>query len=202
LTKTDRMVIAHGILCLVGFLFFLPLGSLVARYFRTSTNSWFKAHQTIQSLLAGPVIIVGWALGIAVVADGGGPHFTSKHTRLGLVLFILYTVQVLLGNIIHRFKPKSAALRRPVQNYIHVLLGIIIIIASFYQVHTGYKEEFPELTGRDLPKAADIVFYVWIAVIPLLYLAGLALLPKQFRQEAASRNKDTNYETRNDYRES
>lgn len=80
LTKTDRMIIAHGVLCVIGFLFFLPLGSLVARYFRTSTSTWFRAHQTIQSLVAGPIIIVGWSLGIAVVANGGGPHFTDTHT--------------------------------------------------------------------------------------------------------------------------
>lgn len=80
LSKTDRMIIAHGILCVIGFMFFLPLGSLVARYLRTSTTTWFKAHQTIQSLLAGPIIIVGWSLGVAVVASGGGPHFDSTHT--------------------------------------------------------------------------------------------------------------------------
>ena len=80
LTKTDRMIIAHGILCVLGFLFFLPLGSLVARYFRTSTRTWFKVHQTVQSLLAGPIIIVGWSLGVAIVASGGGPHFDSTHT--------------------------------------------------------------------------------------------------------------------------
>ena len=56
------------------------LGSLVARYLRTSTTSWFKAHQTIQSLLAGPVIITGWSLGVAVVANSGAPHFESTHT--------------------------------------------------------------------------------------------------------------------------
>lgn len=74
------MIIAHGILCLIGFLFFLPLGALVARYMRTSTNTWFKAHQGIQAILAGPVILVGWALGVGAVSNGGGPHFTSTHT--------------------------------------------------------------------------------------------------------------------------
>lgn len=80
LTSTERMIIAHGILCVIGFLFLLPLGALVARYFRTSTNAWFKAHQTIQSFLAGPIIIVGFSLGIASVANLGGDHFDSNHT--------------------------------------------------------------------------------------------------------------------------
>jgi len=189
---------------LLGFCFFLPLGALVARYFRTSTNSWFKAHQFIQFYLAGPIIITGWALGVAFVSSGGGPHFYSTHTRVGLALFLLYIVQVLIGNIIHVFKPKSALRRRPIQNYFHAFLGIVIVAMSFYQVHTGYKDEYPDVTGLDpLPKAADIVFYVWAVLIPVLYFAGLILLPKQFRQEAASRrNKEGTYEMRNDYRNS
>lgn len=71
----------------------------------------------------------------------------------------------MLGNIIHRFKPKSALRRRPVQNYFHALLGIVIIGTSFFQVHSGYKDEFPEATGQEpLPKAVDIIFYVWAVV--------------------------------------
>ena len=74
------MIIAHGIICVIGFLFLLPLGALVARYFRTSTTVWFKAHQTIQSFVAGPMVIIGFALGVAVISDGGGPHFQDTHT--------------------------------------------------------------------------------------------------------------------------
>lgn len=74
------MIIAHGILSIIGFLFLLPLGAIVARYFRTSTNAWFKAHQTIQSFVAGPIIIIGFALGVAVTSNLGGDHFDSSHT--------------------------------------------------------------------------------------------------------------------------
>jgi hypothetical protein len=85
--------------------------------------------------------------------------------RAGLALFVLYVVQVLIGNIIHKYKPKSAARRRPMQNYFHVFLGIVIIALSFFQVRTGYNVEYPIATGRDpLPKATDIVFYIWVVV--------------------------------------
>lgn len=85
--------------------------------------------------------------------------------QLGLALFILYILQVILGNVIHSFKPKSALLRRPVQNYFHGFLGITIIGIAFYQVRDGYKEEWPEVSGRaPLPKAADIVYYIWVVV--------------------------------------
>lgn len=95
--------------------------------------------------------------------------------QLGLALFILYVVQVIIGNVIHRYKPKSAARRRPAQNYFHVFFGILIIGLSFYQVRSGYKDEWPNSTGQDpLPRAADIVFYVWVSV-SLLFLVGYTL---------------------------
>jgi len=74
------MIIAHGIICVIGFLLLLPLGALVGRYFRTSTARWFQVHQAIQSFIAGPIIIVGFSLGVAVVANTGGSHFDSTHT--------------------------------------------------------------------------------------------------------------------------
>ena len=80
LTKREKMIIAHAIICVIAFLFLLPLGALVARYFRTSTTVWFKAHQAIQSFLAAPLIVIGFALGVAVVSDLGGSHFNSTHT--------------------------------------------------------------------------------------------------------------------------
>lgn len=66
--------------------------------------------------------------------------------------------------MIHWLKPKSAQ-RRPLQNYFHALLGITVIGLAFYQVRTGYKHEWVHTTGREaLPKAVDIVWYIWVAV--------------------------------------
>lgn len=96
LTKVDRMIIAHAIFGVIGFLFLLPLGALVARYFRTSTSTWFRIHQTIQSFVAGPIIIVGFALGVSVVADTDGDHFDSTHTVRHGIILRFYT---------HPFKP-------------------------------------------------------------------------------------------------
>lgn len=207
MTKFDRMIIAHAILGTVGFLFLLPLGGLVARYFRTSTGVWFKAHQAIQSFVAGPIIFVGFVLGLTIVSQSGNPHFEGPHTQCGLALFLLYVLQVILGNVIHLWKPKSAARRRPFQNYFHVFLGMLIIGLAFYQVRTGYSDVWMYATGRDpLPRAADIVWYVWVVFIPVLYFAGFAFLPKQFRQESAARNsrkpKEVNSEMGSNYRSS
>ena len=101
--------------------------------------------------------------------------------RTGLALFILYVVQVIIGNVIHSFKPRSALRRRPPQNYFHAVLGIAIIATAFYQVRTGYKEEWPEFTGRDpLPKAADIVYYIWVVVSHLTIWTLVMLIEHRF----------------------
>jgi len=43
-------MVAHGILCVIGFLFLLPAGALFARYLRTFVPGpvWFKGHAFIQ----------------------------------------------------------------------------------------------------------------------------------------------------------
>ena len=44
----QKMIIAHAILCTIGFLILLPAGALLARYARTFTNAWFGGHWFFQ----------------------------------------------------------------------------------------------------------------------------------------------------------
>ncbi|TFK44663.1 hypothetical protein BDQ12DRAFT_695097 [Crucibulum laeve] len=180
----QRVIIAHAIFCVVGFLLLLPVGALLARYLRTFTPVWFKGHWIIQFALAGPVIIVGVALGIVSVNKAGAPHLNDDHKRWGIGIFILYLIQCALGAVIHFVKPKQR-LRRPPQNYIHAVFGLLIISLGLYQVHSGYDDEWPKTTGRgNLPKGVNVIFWIWVALLPLSYLAGLAFLRRQLRQEA------------------
>lgn len=80
------------------------------------------------------------------------------------MLFILWVVQCSLGSIIHFVKPKLPS-RRPPHNYLHAIIGLSIIALSFYQVRLGYQTTWPTVTGRgDVGNAANIVWYIWIAV--------------------------------------
>jgi hypothetical protein len=80
---------------------------------------------------------------------------------LGLALFVLYLIQVTLGNIIHYIKPRRPT-GRPVQNYVHAVLGIAIIALAFWQVRLGYKQEFKPFTGHPVP---DSVNSAWLALV-------------------------------------
>ncbi|KAG7098256.1 hypothetical protein E1B28_000218 [Marasmius oreades] len=187
----QRLIVAHAIFCVFGFLFFLPAGALLARYLRTFSNVWFKGHWILQWLLAGVCIVIGIALGIRSVVEAKAKHFDDTHKKWGIALFVLYIVQCLLGAFIHFLKPANPwPTARPVQNYLHAVLGLLTIGLAFYQVRSGYKYEWPMVTGRgDLGKGVDIVWYVWVVLIPVLYAVGLAFLPKQYRQEGEKKIK-------------
>ncbi|KAI0661383.1 CBD9-like protein [Cubamyces menziesii] len=182
----QKMIIAHGLLCTIGFLILLPFGGLLARYARTFTNTWFTGHWIVQFGLAGPVIVTGVGLGIGAVAKAKAPHLDDDHKKWGVAIFVLYFAQIALGAIIHFFKPTSWTVgkRRPLQNYMHAVFGILIVGLAFYQVRSGFRTEWPKTSGRPpISNAANIVWYVWVVLVPVLYFSGLALLRRQFRLE-------------------
>lgn len=197
LHQYQKMIKAHAILFGLAFLVFLPLGALVARLSRTWNPFWFKAHWIIQFYIAGPMILAAFITVILAVKKHRTGHFNDMHKKTGLALFILYVVQATLGAFIHFVKnPKRQ--RRPPQNYLHAALGLGIVGLALYQVHLGYKTEWPVYVGiGPAPSGVQVAWIVWAAGIPLLYLVGLALLPRQFRQErVAAKEKPVQLEER------
>ncbi|KAG6830162.1 hypothetical protein H0H92_001891 [Tricholoma furcatifolium] len=158
----QRMIVAHAIFCVVGFLLFLPSGALLARYLRTFTPTWFVGHTVAQFWLAGPTIIIGVSLGVKAVTTSGAMHLNDTHKRLGVAIFFLYFVQLILGAVIHWIKPRNTS-RRPIQNYAHAVIGLLIIAMAMYQVHDGFQNEWPRTTGREtLSNGVSILYYIWI----------------------------------------
>jgi len=88
----------------------------------------------------------------------------SHFQKWGVTLFVLYFAQCGLGAFIHWVKPKNST-RRPAQNYLHAVFGLLIIGLALYQVHSGYHHEWPKTTGRgEVPRAVHIVWVIWAVV--------------------------------------
>ncbi|KAJ6538780.1 hypothetical protein DFH09DRAFT_1176218 [Mycena vulgaris] len=174
LTPHQRMIVAHAIFCVVGFALFLPSGVLVARYLRTFTPTWYTGHWIAQFGIAGPTIIVGVVLGFQAAGKIGATIW-DDHKKTGVILFALYLTQCALGIFIHY------------QNYFHAVFGLAVIALGMYQIRTGYNEEWPNYTALEIPKGINTLWLVWCILLPILYAGGLALLPKQYKQEEASR---------------
>jgi hypothetical protein len=92
----QKLIVAHAILCVVGFLAILPAGALLARYLRTRSPAWFKGHEVLQAFIgklivdimllqdimisiAGPFIIAGVSLGIQAVNEARSGHVDDTH---------------------------------------------------------------------------------------------------------------------------
>jgi len=189
LVGLDLKIKRHAVLCSVGFLILLPLGTLIARYLRTFTRSWFWPHAIIQFLIAGPVIFAGWALAHQAVNIVPGQNFNDKHKKIGLALLVLYALQLCLGMTIHFFKMPFMGGHRPPQNYFHAILGLSIIALAFYQVHYGINTEWIFYTGIIIDPRAMHAWTALIVVFWVLYVVGLALLPRQYKQETEGRER-------------
>jgi hypothetical protein len=183
----EKVFLAHAVIATVGFLVVLPIGALIPRYLRTFTTGWLKFHWGAQFVLGGLTVIIGVVLGIVGVSQSNGSHLSTHHKSVGVFLLAVWALQVALGVVIHSFKPKSAARRRPAQNYAHAIIGIGIIGLSLYQVRTGYQTAWPSVTGNVVGNGVNILWYIWAALLPAAYAAGLVLLPKQLRQEKKAR---------------
>jgi len=184
LSASQRFAFVHAIFCTVGFLVFLPAGALVARWARTFTPAWYTAHWIAQFAAAGPAILIGVVLGVeAVNKSRSVVHLNDAHKKWGAALVALYALQCALGAFIHWIKPKNST-GRPLQNYLHAVVGIVLVGLGFYQVGSGLTTEWPQMTGREefIP-GAEIAWYIWAMLLPILYFAGLSLLPKQLKQE-------------------
>ncbi|KAG8941877.1 hypothetical protein FRC04_004054 [Tulasnella sp. 424] len=81
---------------------------------------------------------------------------------------------------------------RPPQNYGHAILGLAIIGLAFYNVHEGYSHEWPKVFGTPVGRVAFLrslrAWWIsWVIIIPCVYLIGLTLLPRQWKQETDAR---------------
>ncbi|KAF9448361.1 hypothetical protein P691DRAFT_729823 [Macrolepiota fuliginosa MF-IS2] len=182
----EKLITAHGILLAFGFLVLLPAGSLIARWTRTVTPKWFKAHSIVNMSIAMPIILIGWLLGPMAVAEHQAGHLITTHQICGVFILMLYLLQVWLGRYIHRRKAEGfVPVNRPhpPSNILHVCLGLSMMGFAFFQVRSGL-DEWEYATGRGpLHAWCHDLWLAWTVIVPLAYIAGLALVPRQFYQE-------------------
>jgi len=96
-TKAAGLTIrdAHAIIMFISWGLLLPVGLLVARYFRSFKDAlWFKIHRTLQYsgfLIAVAGIIIGYAM------TASAPFTYVAHGAIGTVIFILMILQVIVA---------------------------------------------------------------------------------------------------------
>jgi len=98
---TWRIIVAHAIVMVAGWMVLFPLGIGIARYTRgivTSRNEaspfWLTAHRVVQSIGL-VLVVIGFILALAAVPSGR--HFTAGHHWLGLLLVLWANAQPIMA---------------------------------------------------------------------------------------------------------
>ncbi|KAG8770896.1 hypothetical protein FRC12_003985 [Ceratobasidium sp. 428] len=190
----------HGWCMATAFLIILPLGSITARYLRAYLpfQKWLSAHALIQ-LIALPIVCTGFGVGVHLAKYNG--QWKVPHTKIGLTLFLMYFIQVALGVLtastpsvaLGSAKPNPNAQpdtrhpirARPWYALLHAFWGVSMCIIASVQVRRGYTIEWPMKRGQKASESVNRAWKAWVVIIPVVYLAGLFLLKRQWAQERA-----------------
>ncbi|KAL3639982.1 hypothetical protein CASFOL_014950 [Castilleja foliolosa] len=136
-----RMRTAHGILNIIGWGIVLPIGVIIARYFRQFPKRWswwFVCHVNCQ--IVGYIIgSVGWASGIWLGSASRNYCF-PLHRILGICIFTFATVQMMAL----RFKPTKYDKYRKYWNMYHHFLGYSLIPLICVNIFHGIKIMEPD----------------------------------------------------------
>lgn len=174
-TYHNRVWIAHMVFMILAWLILVPAAILVGRFGR-GLLKWFPVHRNLH-LAALVSLFIGFFLAVGATSNAKRAHFDGRHQKLGLSLFILPLAQALLGQFGHVFRRQKGV---RVQNYVHIVLGLLLFCLAVWNFHLGFEA----WVWWRVPNAASYVVYAWAAVLGTVYLGGMALLPRQLKDEA------------------
>ncbi|KAI3456485.1 hypothetical protein Pfo_013148 [Paulownia fortunei] len=147
-----RLRTVHGTVNIIGWGVLLPIGVIIARYFRKLSNDWYSLH--ILSQLSGFLLgTLGWALGISI-KNAAKEHSMSTHGILGTIIFAFAIIQ-----------PDEEHVCRKYWVIYHHVVGyalIVLIIANIFQ-------------GINNQNAAKRWEWLYGAILGVLGVSALAL---------------------------
>ncbi|KAM0901143.1 hypothetical protein ACQ4PT_020155 [Festuca glaucescens] len=121
----------HGLLSMMGWGVLLPIGIMVARYFRRQDPYWFYGHMAVQG--------VGFLVGIAAVIigfrleDDDGLKNIDVHKAIGIAILAMSSLQVTA--VLAR--PNKMSKVRRFWNWYHHNIGRIAILLAIANVFLG-----------------------------------------------------------------
>lgn len=153
-TQYHSLILGHGVLAAITFLFVIPCAVLLARYYTRQPGSAIRYHAYLQILAVGLSTVV-FVLGFFAV--GPPRNLTNPHHGIGVAIYVLILLQALGGRLV-----KKLAGRRSFRLHIHRWFGRAIALLGIVQVPLG-------LTLYGSPRHLFILYAVWMGFLLLLY---------------------------------
>ena len=167
---------AHAIFMAAAWLFFAPLGIIVARYWRrewpekrhTGTAIWFTVHRVLQSgtvicTLIGIICVFAYFGGYDTTG-AGNVNLWHAHPIVGLVILGLIIVQPILALC----RPARSSHWRPYFKLTHMLLGRATCLLAIFNIFIGlmmYQSNWVTQTWWSAVIGAFVALHVLVEVI-------------------------------------
>jgi hypothetical protein len=154
LDQYHKMILAHGILAAIVFLFLIPAAVMLVRFYDGRPGWAVRYHARLQ-IFSSLLILVIFILGFLSV--GPNRALTNPHHGIGVAIFVLFILQFIGGAMI-----KSITKARSLRVTLHQWSGRAIALLGITQIPLGLA-----LYGS--PLYLFILYAVWMAILLLIY---------------------------------
>ncbi|XP_054783671.1 cytochrome b561 and DOMON domain-containing protein At3g61750 isoform X3 [Prosopis cineraria] len=156
----------HGIVGIIGWGLVLPVGAIVARYFRHKDPLWFYLHSVIQ--------FVGFGFGLATVLLGLQLYNKMQahipaHRGIGISVLVLSILQVLAFFL----RPNMNSKIRKLWNWYHSWVGRLALFFASVNIVLGMQA-----AGAGSDWRVGYGFLVSIVIVAAIILEVLAYLKR------------------------
>lgn len=153
LTQYHTLILAHGVLGAIVFLFLVPTAIFYARFYTRRPGYAIRYHSYLQ-ILAVLMTICLFTLGWFAV--GPNRSLTNPHHGIGVAILTLILLQIVGGRLIKNIRGRSLRVM------LHQWFGRTIALLGIAQVPLG-------LTLYGSPKVLFILYAIWMGFLLLLY---------------------------------
>ncbi|KAI9771889.1 MAG: hypothetical protein M1840_001659 [Geoglossum simile] len=153
------LILAHGVIAAIVFLFIVPTAIMSAR-FHTQRPAWaLRLHIWLQVLtvaLTTVLFVLGW------FAVGPARSLTNPHHGIGLAIYVLVLAQAIGGWFVHSREKGKVRDRLPVKLMVHQWSGRFIALLGLAQVPLG-------LCLYGSPRSLFILYALTVFSLLLIY---------------------------------
>jgi len=164
--KKIDLKLVHGSLMFIAWFLIAPVGFIFARFLK-AFPWWFNAHR-ISMGVAMATQICGFGVIVHEVQSVSGPHFSSAHEVIGLIVFILGVSQPVIGFLADKlFNPERKSI--PIfPDKTHWFLGWISITLGMINIILG-------LILYPNTKRGTLIAYCFFAALVFSGIVGFAI---------------------------
>jgi hypothetical protein len=106
------LILGHGILAAMTFLFVVPLAILLARFYHRNPRLALRLHIWLQIMT---VLLSTAAFALGFQAVGLRRSLTNPHHGIGVAIYTMVLVQAIGGSIIHRVEKGKERFKVPLK---------------------------------------------------------------------------------------